>query len=43
MLQRDASAMSTVATTLAKAAPMPHYDASSSTTAAGAGAREKGG
>ena len=34
MLQRDASAISTVATTLAKVAPVPHYDASASSTAA---------
>jgi len=42
-VQHDASAISTAATTLAKAAPMPYYDASASSTAAGAGAREKGG
>jgi hypothetical protein len=45
ILQRDASAISTVATTLAKAAPIPKYDASAFSTpaGAGAGAREKGG
>ena len=42
MLQRDASAISTVGTTLAKAAPMPHYDASQSSTA-GTCSRENGG
>ena len=37
MLQRDASAISTVATTLVKAAPMPKCDAMASSTAAEAG------
>ena len=37
MLQRDAAAITTAAITLAKAAPMPQYDASASSTAAVAG------